>query len=256
MGADLSKDKPTHEVFVYTGDKKGGSVRNITVFLTLTDISGEVSKEQKLTKWYDNDFDKWNREEINLMLPGFTKITDIAIRRGDESENDDWYIERVVVEHRNDEGGVQHSSIFPLNRWLHAGDRMSFVEFDSCLPQFDKYSVQRKQELQEIREEYVLVQKIDGAPHQVDVVPRNEEFTTRYFIDVSGSLAVSGVKTTVTGVFTQDFNSLLDIESLYEGKFTIPEGVNRWRSDEEFGNQKLAGCNPIIIKKCHSVPTQ
>jgi len=44
---------------------------------------------------------------------------------------------------------------------------MNFVEFDSCLPQFDKYSVQRKQELQEMREEYVLVQKIDGAPHQV-----------------------------------------------------------------------------------------
>jgi len=31
MGADNSKDKPTHQVFVYTGDKKGGSVRNITV---------------------------------------------------------------------------------------------------------------------------------------------------------------------------------------------------------------------------------
>jgi len=65
-----------------------------------------------------------------------------------------------VVEHRNDEGGVLHSSIFPLNRWINSGDRMSFVEFDSCLPQFDKYSAQRKQELQEMREEYVLVQNV------------------------------------------------------------------------------------------------
>jgi len=42
-------------------------------------------------------------------------------------------------------------------------------------------------------------------------------------IDVSSSLVVSGIKTAVAGVVTKDFDSLVDIEALYEDKFPTPE---------------------------------
>jgi len=42
-------------------------------------------------------------------------------------------------------------------------------------------------------------------------------------IDVSSSLLVSGIKTAVVGAVTKDFDSLVDIEALYEDKFPTPE---------------------------------
>ena len=35
--------------------------------------------------------------------------------------------------------------------------------------------------------------------------------------------------------------------------FTL-QGIKNWRSDEEFGNQRLAGCNPAVIELCRSIP--
>ena len=32
------------------------------------------------------------------------------------------------------------------------------------------------------------------------------------------------------------------------------QGQNNWKSDEEFGNQRLSGCNPTSIELCQKVP--
>jgi len=32
------------------------------------------------------------------------------------------------------------------------------------------------------------------------------------------------------------------------------QGANMWRKDEEFGNQRLSGCNPVKLKLCQAIP--
>ena len=58
-------------------------------------------------------------------------------------------------------------TIFPLNRWIHAGTCHTVLEYDSFLPQADPNKEQRARELRAKREDYVLSGKILGAPPQV-----------------------------------------------------------------------------------------
>ena len=55
--------------------------------------------------------------------------------------------------------------------------------------------------------------------------------------------------------FLSDFDSLRDFDNMYYfTKTPLPEGAVRWKSDESFGNQRLSGCNPVVIELCQQIP--
>ncbi|XP_071482806.1 arachidonate 12-lipoxygenase, 12R-type-like, partial [Diadema antillarum] len=53
---------------------------------------------------------------------------------------------------------------------------------------------------------------------------------------------------------TDAWQTLDDISELYRGKLPKPYGLENWRSDKEFGYQRLTGCNPTQIRLCTEIP--
>ena len=76
------------------------------------------------------------------------------------------YVLKIVVK-SNSRDQIMSESVFPVNRWIKANQTLTLVEYDSVLPQFDEHSEQRERLLKAKREEYILSQKIIGAPPQV-----------------------------------------------------------------------------------------
>ena len=86
---------------------------------------------------------------------------------------DDWFVEYVYVnQFTQKEGTLQDTVVlqFPLNRWIQHDRKYVFDEFDSCLPQFDKRTEQRQQELEEKRINYVFETVDNGLPRRVSFI--------------------------------------------------------------------------------------
>ncbi|KAF6021827.1 ALOX5 [Bugula neritina] len=242
----------THKVVVTTGDKKSGGATDINVHLTLTDVKDSVSNEIKLTSVWNNDFRKGQQEQFNLDLPGLTKIKEISVRRDEVGAKDDWFVDRVEITCITDNS---KPSIFPFHRWIHADTKLSLVEFDTTLPQFEKHPEQREKELKQKREKYILVSKILGAPRQVEILPEDEQFSYAYEFDIAKEYASQLIKTTLIDWTTPEFDSLQDMKDIFKKcNIKVPSGIKEWRLDESFGNQKLCGCNPGIIQLCTQIP--
>lgn len=61
----------------------------------------------------------------------------------------------------------KEQSMFPVNRWILADDKLCISEFDTSLPFEDKHLEQRAAELERKRALYKLKETVPGAPMQV-----------------------------------------------------------------------------------------
>ena len=158
-------DSPDFIVGIKTGDTKGAGLHN-SVYITFINEEGEKSREVHLNGCCVTVFKKGRTDEFNVSkLPGFGEVKTIIIQQHEEQGNVDWYLDKVVVRHTNDEANSK-VSMFPINRWMKPNKQLAISIFDSYLPQFDEHFEQRKTELISKQVAY-RYHKLRGLPAQV-----------------------------------------------------------------------------------------
>ena len=130
------------------------------------------------------------------------------------------------------------------------------VYMAASLPQNDARSRQReRQQMLEVARGLYQFQTGDGLPSYVKLLPKDEEFTPekqrRMLWDIVGTVADLGLAA-VDEAF-EPHKGLRAYEDMYP-LLDKPTVIERFRTDEEFGRQRLAGANPFLIRRCHEIP--
>ncbi len=121
---------------------------------------------------------------------------------------------------------------------------------------------QRKKQLQRRKDsQYIWKQYPDvGLPGSIDDqsndLPLEEEFTGVKDINFTKSARQAVAAVGLAGVFltVDSLDDYVKLAKHLEMKSIAVEQAGRWASDVEFGRQMLNGVNPVIIRRCKSIP--
>lgn len=260
MGAFSSRD---FKIIVKTGDCKGaGTDSNIRC--VLYDETGAKSRSIHLDCLWKDDFERGNIDTFNVRnVKNLGTIIAMEISRDTKGFKDDWFLEYIIVKQHTKVGSTLKDMFledkefaFPIHRWISGKKKYVFYVYDSILPQFDKRVNQRSQELQEKRKFYRFCEDCLGLPRQIEELPPEEQFSNEYMWDiVSRKMHLIVQKKWNSLITTKRLQSFEDFLPLFKGTFGTPYGYTiDWKSDKEFGAQRLRGCNPVLISLCTSIP--
>ncbi|XP_035688109.1 polyunsaturated fatty acid 5-lipoxygenase-like [Branchiostoma floridae] len=252
MGANCSSENSTVDavVTVRTGDVKGGGTDG-NVFIALHDIKGNRTRDVLLDCRWKNDFEAGSLDTFKISdarLPNDVK--EIEIWRDDSMKVDDWFVEVITV----DIIGEPTKFVFPVQRWVNAGDRLFLTPYDSCLPQFEQHTDQRTRLLNLKRQLYQYKQNVEGLPVQGKDLPRDEQFSNDYRHDIMKRKLVLIAQSKIVNMTSDKWRSLDDLKNVYKNNLGPPKGMNYWKEDLNFGEQRLMGCNPTLFKLCSEIP--
>ncbi|XP_078313312.1 allene oxide synthase-lipoxygenase protein-like [Crassostrea virginica] len=241
----------TYEVKIKTGDKKrAGTDANVTLVLLGGD--GKVTKPLALDNWLWNDFERGQLDVFTCQDDAdIPDVTDIKLRRDTSGLFSDWYVEKIEV--TNQKSGV--TSVFPILRWVRPDVDLYFGKYDTYLPQSDPRPEQRNEELQRKRALYDYTEKTPGLPVQIKTLPEDEMFTSAVKFDLllkkymfkaekAGQMLFGGTA----------WETLEDLTEVYSSLFGIPKDMKDWKSDINFGWQRLNSVNPNVIRLCTEIP--
>ncbi|XP_054767861.2 allene oxide synthase-lipoxygenase protein-like [Lytechinus pictus] len=241
---------PDYKVHVKTGDRKGAGT-DANVYIALINDHGQRSRDIKLDCRFKDDFERGNVDTFLVSnLPNFGKIATIELWRDDAGPNDDWYVDTVAV----DNVSVNERYMFPVHRWVRDVMKLFINEYDVCLPQDDYRPEQRQYELLKKRRFYQFECKAEGLIPQIKDFPVDESFSDDYKWDIVKLKAKLMLQTKTIQMTTRSWKKLDDIGELYTGFLPKPYGMENWRSDKEFGYQRLTGCNATHIRLCTQIP--
>ncbi|XP_071508865.1 polyunsaturated fatty acid 5-lipoxygenase-like [Diadema antillarum] len=225
-----------HKVFVKTGDRVGMGT-DADVYIAFYNTDGFRTRDFKLDKAFFFDFKRGKLDEFDIYIDNenFGPLAFIEIWLDEWALLNHWYCEYIEVQALNTE--VVHK--FPVNRWIPADRRLQIREFDMVLPQEDKTFLQRKWELQRKAKLYSV----------------HKDHQTTMLMVLIGKVVALEVEIKIVDIATDKWESLKDIETIYQHHLLPPPtGMTKWRSDVEFGNQRLNGCNPTQIRLCTDIP--
>ncbi|CAH1789942.1 unnamed protein product, partial [Owenia fusiformis] len=132
MGQTISKTED-YVIYVKTGDKKGAGTDG-NIFVSLIDEAGARTRDLELDTLWKDDFEAGNTDSFPVSdCPDFKHIAKLDIWRDNTRANDNWYVDKVVVERSTD----KDRSLFPIHRWIPSNSRIQLQEFDCVLPQHD-----------------------------------------------------------------------------------------------------------------------
>eukprot|EP00058_Branchiostoma_floridae_P009673 XP_002595161.1 hypothetical protein BRAFLDRAFT_118621 [Branchiostoma floridae] len=233
MGANCSSENSTVDavVTVRTGDVKGGGTDG-NVFIALHDIKGNRTRDVLLDCRWKNDFEAGSLDTFKISdarLPNDVK--EIEIWRDDSMKVDDWFVEVITV----DIIGEPTKFVFPVQRWVNAGDRLFLTPYDSCLPQFEQHTDQRTRLLNLKRQLYQYKQNVEGLPVQVKDLPRDEQFSNDYRHDIMKRKLVLIAQSKIVNMTSDKWRSLDDLKNVYKNNLGPPK-VKDLPRDEQFSN--------------------
>lgn len=237
-------------ITIKTGDKKGAGTDS-NVLLCLINEDRIKSRDISLDCKWNNDFESGEKDNFPVTnLPNFGSLSGIEVWLDDNVLEDNWFVEYIRVEKVDD----KQEFVFPINRWVKANKRIKIVESGCRLPQYDEDIENRRAELREKCKDYEFTVNAPGLPPQVKECPPDESFSNDYkwdIIKMKGSLFLA---TKLKDMSTGNWDTLNDISQLYCDALPRPVGMDNWRSDIEFGYQRLSGCNPSQLRLCRKVP--
>lgn len=237
-------------ITIKTGDKKG-SETDSNVFMCFINGDGIKSRDIPLDCKWKNDFEAGSTDCFPVVnLPNFGILSGIEIWRDERMFDDDWFVQVIRVEKVDD----SQEFIFPINRWIKANKKMKIKEGGCSLPQYDDDIENRRSELEDKREHYQFIVNAPGVPPQVKECPADETFSNDYKWDILKMKASLLLATKIKNLTSGDWDTLDDISKLYCDALPKPLGFDNWRSDIEFGLQRLSGCNPTQIRLCRKLP--
>nr|XP_054768831.1 polyunsaturated fatty acid 5-lipoxygenase-like [Lytechinus pictus] len=253
MGNQPSKKKNI-VVYVKTGERIGMGTDD-NVFVVLHDENGQRTRKIKLDNLAKNDFESGQLDSFSVAIENedFGDPAYLELRRDKVGLHDDeWYCEFVRVLNEN----TQRLHMFPIHRWVRDGYPIKVNEHDAVLPQDDENIVQRQEELKRKRAMYTPKFMKATGMIMVENLPKDETFSISHQWDLKSLGMKLKMENRVVGFTTERFESLQDMEEIYKPPhFPKPHIMDNWKSDKEFGNQRLSGCNPTVIRLCTKIPS-
>ncbi|KAM4591360.1 polyunsaturated fatty acid lipoxygenase ALOX15B-like [Odontesthes bonariensis] len=175
---------------------------------------------------------------------------------------DSWFPAKVVV--KSPEG---HTYNFPIYRWItdsevyrfREGTAQRVFEDDHCL---GRYS--REQELQERKEDYRWDEYKEGIPHNMKAddllsLPCEVRFSFTKTTEFLYTAATGLTELKLKGLADckNNWTNIDEIDRVFCCKRThISDYVQEhWKEDAFFGSQFLNGVNPMMIRRCTTLPS-
>lgn len=245
--------KKNFTVYVKTGDRLGMGTDD-TISVVLQDENGLRSGKCQLDNLLSNDFESGRLDSFQIAIEdgNFEDPVYLELHRDKCGLLDDeWYCEfvRVLSEKTN------QVHMFPIHRWVRAGCPIKVKEDDAVLPQDDENVIQRQEELQRKRDMYVPAFKEATGTIMMASLPKDEMFSFSDKFDLIALLMRLKLEHKLIGFTSERWESLEDLENVYKPPhFPKPSSMENWKSDKEFGNQRLSGCNPAMIRLCTKIP--
>ncbi|XP_066293264.1 allene oxide synthase-lipoxygenase protein-like [Branchiostoma lanceolatum] len=229
-----------------------GSGTNGNIFIQIKSDKGRRSQDLQLDVWWQDDFEKGKEGEYKLKnVEACSPLRELKLWRDDSCPNDDWYCEFVSVQLQPDSNGP--TSHFPVDRWLQAGDSLWLAPGGCVLPQDSRHRQQRQEELQEMKERYASYHPVEGLLPVLRELPPEEDFLKEQRRSLVSTAAVLLLKDLPILIKDGRWESYDSINEAFPPK-RVPKGKNGWKTDENFGSQRLTGVNPTSIRLLTDLP--
>ncbi|XP_078692038.1 polyunsaturated fatty acid 5-lipoxygenase-like [Branchiostoma floridae x Branchiostoma belcheri] len=235
-----------------TGSYRGSGTDG-NIYVQLKSDGGLESRDLQLDVWWKNDFERgeegtYTLKDVKVRSP----VRELKLFRDDSCPNDDWYCQSVSVQLQPDSSGPTFH--FPVNRWLNAGDSLWLAPGGCVLPQNDKHPKQRHDELIEMKERYASFYPVEGLLPMLRKLPPEEQFLKEQRRSMLSTGAILLIKD-MPLMFDKDgrWESYDSINEVFPPK-RVPKGKTNWKTDENFGSQRLTGVNPTSIRLCEEIP--
>ncbi|XP_066270388.1 allene oxide synthase-lipoxygenase protein-like [Branchiostoma lanceolatum] len=227
------------------------------IYINLFDFDGNESGEQYLDVWWKNDFEKGTEGEYSLTgVKVNSPIKDLKLWRGNNRENDHWFCDSLSVQLEPKTNGPSY--YFPVHRWIEAGTSVWLVPGGVCLPQDETHPDQREKELKVVRERYASFYPVEGLLPMLRKLPTEAAFSkqqTHSMIKTAAILGLTNLDIAIKGVIGIDgrWESFDSINQVFPPR-KVPKGKTNWKTDENFGSQRLTGVNPTSIRLLTEIP--
>ncbi|XP_078681176.1 allene oxide synthase-lipoxygenase protein-like [Branchiostoma floridae x Branchiostoma belcheri] len=243
-------------VKVKTGDYfKAGTNKDVSINLHNPD--GTESGDLKLDVWFQDDHERGAEYEYTLKRVKITPpIEEVELKLGGSGQGEDWFCSSLSVQFEPEANGTTY--YFPVDRWLAPGTSVWLVPGGCVLPQDDKHPDQRKAELKVMRERYASYNPVEGLLPMLKELHAEARFSNKQRLAMVETGAILGMKNVgilLGKFFDKDgrWESFGSISQIFpSGK--VPKGVTDWKTDENFGRQRLTGVNPTSIRLCTEIP--
>ncbi|XP_071128944.1 polyunsaturated fatty acid 5-lipoxygenase-like [Mytilus edulis] len=240
----------SYKISVKTGDKKGAGT-DANVYIILYGKGPQTSK-YNLDTFFKNDFEQGSIDDYTVDSDvNIPEVQRIELWRDNYGLFSNWYLDWIEV--TNVESGI--TSIFPAMKWIKADHHYIFNHIDTCLPQDDPFKQKRMLELQTIKKDYQLQVKVPGLPAQVKDLPDDESFSFDYKFNIGKKLTIFALESKKL-VMANGFNwkDVDDVKTVYTPIFGVPENSEYFNDDADFGRQRLASLNSLLITLCTAIP--
>ncbi|XP_076115119.1 polyunsaturated fatty acid 5-lipoxygenase-like [Mytilus galloprovincialis] len=240
----------SYKISVKTGDKKGAGT-DANVYIILHGKGPQTSK-YNLDTFFKNDFEQGSIDDYTVDSDvNIPEVQRIELWRDNYGLFSNWYLDWIEV--TNVESGI--TSIFPAMKWIKADHHYIFNHIDTCLPQDDPFKQKRMLELQTIKKDYQLQVKVPGLPAQVKDLPDDESFSFDYKFNIGKKLTIFALESKKL-VMANGFNwkDVDDVKTVYTPIFGVPENSEYFNDDADFGRQRIASLNSLLITLCTAIP--
>ncbi|XP_063398550.1 polyunsaturated fatty acid 5-lipoxygenase-like [Mytilus trossulus] len=240
----------SYKISVKTGDKKGAGT-DANVYIILHGKGPQTSK-YNLDTFFKNDFEEGSIDDYTVDSEvNIPEVQRIELWRDNYGLLSNWYLDWIEV--TNVESGI--TSIFPAMKWIKADYHYLFNHIDTCLPQDDPFKQKRALELQTIKKDYQLQVKVPGLPAQVKDLPDDESFSFDYKFNIGMKLKTFAVESKkIVMANGLNWKDLADVKTVYMPVFGVPENSEYFNDDADFGRQRLASLNSLLITLCTAIP--
>eukprot|EP00070_Physeter_catodon_P000460 XP_007100762.1 arachidonate 12-lipoxygenase, 12S-type isoform X2 [Physeter catodon] len=188
----------------------------------------------------------------------------VKLRKHHSLVDNAWFCDHITVQGP----AAFEEATFPCYSWVQADSVLCLPEGTARLAgnnALDVFQKHREKELKERRQIYCWATWKEGLPLTIaagceDDLPANMRFHEEKRLDFEWTLKAGTLETVLKRVYTLlgSWNRLEDFDHIFWGqKSTLSEKVRqRWQDDELFGYQFLNGTNPMLLRRCTSLPSR
>ncbi|XP_065186429.1 polyunsaturated fatty acid 5-lipoxygenase-like [Sycon ciliatum] len=209
--------------------------------------------------WVPTRFKSGDEEVLFLGAiddPNFGEITTLELQRekwNPDSSDISWFCDMVTIKYlkRSFKDGV-----FPVHRYVGHASPLQILNRHSCLPQAEPWPLQRAQEIEHKRRGLVYSAPAQGMMPMAHALPYRSTFHDHYGVcKIEENRNVLKKRCKFDDVNSFAVKKWKEINKLYVSPYLLaPKCIKYWRSDEYFGQLRLSGPNPFLIRRCTGIP--